>query len=154
VPFHFASVLFFALAAIGFVFVSLLAGRFLRPNAPTAEKKMIYECGEKPIGKGWYNFNPRFYLVALVFIVFEVEIALMFPVAAVYLSFVERSAGPLAFLEIFAFVAVLAVGLGWVWAVGDLDWVKKPGQGILRPSPGQRPPVIDHPKEDVAQDRA
>src|SRR5207248_2636349 len=83
-PFHFANVLLFSATAILFVFGSLLAGSFLRPNAPNREKSMIYECGEKPIGHAWFNFNPRFYLIALVFVIFEVEIAFMYPVASVY----------------------------------------------------------------------
>src|SRR4051812_49857235 len=61
---------------------------------------MIYECGEKPIGRAWYNFNPRFYLIALVFVIFEVEIAFMYPVASVYKSFIEKGQGLLAFGEI------------------------------------------------------
>jgi NADH-quinone oxidoreductase subunit A len=123
-PFHFANVLLFSATAILFVFGSLLAGRFLRPNAPNKEKAMIYECGEKPIGQAWFNFNPRFYLVALVFVIFEVEIAFMFPVASVYKYFLEHGSGLLAFGEIAVFVAILAVGLAYVWAMGDLEWVK------------------------------
>src|SRR5207245_2111509 len=100
-PFHFANVLLFSATAVLFVLGSLVAGRFLRPHAPTREKSMIYECGEKPIGHAWFNFNPRFYLIALVFVIFEVEIAFMFPVASVYKSFVEKGQGLLAFIEIF-----------------------------------------------------
>jgi NADH-quinone oxidoreductase subunit A len=132
VPFHFANVVVFSLLAILFVFGSLLAGHFLRPSNPTAEKEMIYECGEKPIGHAWYNFNPRFYLIALVFVIFEVEIAFMYPVASVYRSFIERGQGLLAFVEIFVFVAILAVGLAYVWAMGDLEWVKGLKQDVLK----------------------
>ena len=131
-PFHFANVLIFSGLAIFFVLGSLLAGRLLRPNHPTPEKSMIYECGEKPIGHAWYNFNPRFYLIALVFVIFEVEIAFMFPVASVYKSFVEKGQGLLAFIEIFVFVAILAVGLAYVWAMGDLEWVKGLKQDVLQ----------------------
>ena len=131
-PFHFANVLLFSATAVLFVFGSLLAGRFLRPNAPTREKSMIYECGEKPIGQAWFNFNPRFYLVALVFVIFEVEIAFMYPVASVYKSFVDKGQGLLAFAEIFVFVAILAVGLAYVWAMGDLEWVKGLKQEVLQ----------------------
>ena len=131
-PFHFANVLLFSATAILFVFGSLVAGHFLRPHAPTREKSMIYECGEKPIGQAWFNFNPRFYLVALVFVIFEVEIAFMFPVASVYRYFIEHGQGMVAFLEIFAFVAILAVGLAYVWAMGDLEWVKGLKQDVLK----------------------
>jgi len=132
VPFHFANVLVFAAIAILFVLGSLVGGHFLRPHNPTAEKEMIYECGEKPIGQAWYNFNPRFYLIALVFVIFEVEIAFMYPVASVYRSFIEKGQGMLAFLEIFVFVAILAVGLAYVWAMGDLEWVKGLKQDVLK----------------------
>jgi len=131
-PFHFANVLLFSATAILFVFGSLLAGRFLRPNAPNREKSMIYECGEKPIGHAWFNFNPRFYLIALVFVIFEVEIAFMFPVASVYKFFIERGQGLLAFGEIFVFVAILGVGLAYVWVMGDLEWVKALKQEVLQ----------------------
>jgi len=132
VPFHFANVLVFAAIAILFVLGSLVGGHFLRPHNPTAEKEMIYECGEKPIGQAWYNFNPRFYLIALVFVIFEVEIAFMYPVASVYRSFIEKGQGMLAFFEIFVFVAILAVGLAYVWAMGDLEWVKGLKQDVLK----------------------
>ena len=131
-PFHFANVLLFAATAILFVGGSLIAGRFLRPHAPTREKSMIYECGEKPIGQAWFNFNPRFYLIALVFVIFEVEIAFMYPVASVYKSFIEKGQGLLAFWEILVFVVILAAGLAYVWAMGDLEWVKGLRQDVLK----------------------
>ena len=140
-PFHFANVLLFAGTAVMFVLGSLVAGSFLRPNAPNREKSMIYECGEKPIGQAWFNFNPRFYLIALVFVIFEVEIAFMFPVAAVYRSFIEHGQGMLAFFEIFVFVAILSVGLAYVWAMGDLEWVKGLKQDVLQSLRNRQPPV-------------
>ena len=143
-PFHFANVMLFSATAILFVFGSLAGGHFLRPNAPSKEKSMIYECGEKPIGQAWFNFNPRFYLIALVFVIFEVEIAFMYPVAAVYKSFIERGQGLLAFGEIFVFVAILAVGLAYVWAMGDLEWVKGLKQEVLASMKNKKapPPVV------------
>src|SRR3982751_2179538 len=99
-PFHFGNVLLFSATAVLFGGGSLVAGHFLRPHAPTREKSMIYECGEKPIGQAWFNFNPRFYLIALVFVIFEVEIAFMYPVASVYKAFIEKGQGLLAFWAI------------------------------------------------------
>ena len=153
-PFHFANVLLFAITAVGFVFLSLLGGHFLRPNNPTPEKSMIYECGEKPIGHAWYNFNPRFYLIALVFVIFEVEIAFMFPVAAVYKSFIERGQGLLVFTEIFIFVAILAVGLAYVWAMGDLEWVKGLKQDVLQAARDQGSSSPVRPTEPPAKKAA
>ena len=131
-PFHFANVLIFSGLAIFFELGSLLVGRLLRPHYPTPEKEMIYECGEKPIGQAWYNFNPRFYLIALVFVIFEVEIAFMFPVASVYKWFVDRGQGLLVFAELFVFVAILGVGLAYVWVMGDLEWVKGLKQDVIK----------------------
>ena len=123
--FDFANVLVFALVSVFFVFAMVGIGALVRPRFPTKAKSEIYECGEKPIGTAWFNFNPRFYIVALVCVIFEVEIALMLPVVLVYKSFVAKGFGSLAFLEILAFLAILAVGLAWVWAKGDLDWIKR-----------------------------
>ncbi len=146
-PFHFANVLLFSATAILFVFGSLVAGHFLRPHAPTREKSLIYECGEKPIGQAWFNFNPRFYLVALVFVIFEVEIAFMFPVAAVYKSFIEKGQGLLAFAELAVFVVILAVGLAYVWAMGDLEWVKGLKQDVLQSLRDKQQKPIDTEKK-------
>lgn len=75
--------LFAAVAAI-FLFVNLLVGRFLRPNLPNEEKLEIYECGEPTIGSSFVQFDLRFYVVALLFIIFDVEVAFFFPWASVY----------------------------------------------------------------------
>jgi NADH-quinone oxidoreductase subunit A len=74
----------FGLLAIGFLMVPLVVGRFLRPNLPTPEKDAIYECGEPAIGSSYIQFDLRFYVVALLFIIFDVEIAFFFPWASVY----------------------------------------------------------------------
>ena len=149
-PFHFANVLLFSATAILFVMGSLIAGRFLRPDAPTREKSMIYECGEKPIGQAWFNFNPRFYLIALVFVIFEVEIAFMYPVASVYKSFIEKGQGLLAFWEILVFVAILAAGLAYVWAMGDLEWVKGLKQDVLKSIRDTKPAPLETPGKKAA----
>ena len=81
--FQFVVVLLFLTVSAVIVGLALWLGRFLRPNLPDPQKAQIYECGERPIGSAWFNFNPRFYLIALVFIVFDAEIALTFPVATV-----------------------------------------------------------------------
>ena len=123
--FDFAMVLVFAVAAIGFALTNLLIGALLRPRFPNPEKEMIYECGETPIGTAWFNFNPRFYIIALVFVVFEVEIALTIPVALVFRQWVYDGIGMVAFVEILAFIAILFTGLIWIWARKDLEWVKR-----------------------------
>ncbi len=125
--FQFAAILAFAIIAVGFGAALLFLFRFLRPHFPEPDKSAIYECGEKPIGRAWFNFNPRFYMVALVFVIFEVDIALTFPVAVVYNKWIHASArwGQIAFVELILFTAVLVAGLVWVWAHGDLRWMKE-----------------------------
>lgn len=79
-----AYIALFASVGIVFLFANLLLGRFLRPNNPTPEKLEIYECGEPTIGSSYVQFDLRFYVVALVFIVFDVEVAFLFPWATVF----------------------------------------------------------------------
>src|ERR1700712_5946299 len=75
--------IFFAFGA-AFVFVNLLAGSLLRPKLPNPEKAAVYECGEPTIGSSWVQFDLRFYIVALVYLIFDVEIALFYPWAVAY----------------------------------------------------------------------
>jgi NADH-quinone oxidoreductase subunit A len=76
--------LLFTLIAILFLLVPLLIGRLVRPKLPTSEKVAIYECGEPTIGSSYVQFDLRFYVVALLFIIFDVEIAFFFPWAMIY----------------------------------------------------------------------
>ena len=122
--FDFANVLVFLGLSIGFVAFVLLLGRLIRPRIHEVNKDDAYECGEKPVGNAWIQFNFRFYLVAIIFIIFDVEVAFMFPVAAVFRSWVEQGRATLAFVEVLIFVLVLFVGLIYVWSKGDLRWFK------------------------------
>jgi NADH-quinone oxidoreductase subunit A len=123
--FNFANVLIFLIVACGFVFASLTLGHFLRPKVPFPEKLTTYECGELPTENAWVNFNMRFYLLALLFIIFDVEIALMFPVGAVFKQWIRDGQGALALIEIAVFVGILLLGLVYAWTKGDLEWIKK-----------------------------
>ena len=135
--FDFAAVIAFALVAVLFALGGITVSRLAGPRAPNPEKASIYECGERPIGVAWFNFNPRFYLVALVFVIFEVDIALTFPVVAVYRQWVAASPSFawVAFVELFLFTAILVVGLIWVWGHGDLEWVKNLGAASYEAPP-------------------
>ena len=124
-PFEFGQVLVFMLLAVGFVVGAFTLQRLVAPRVPHFDKGEIYECGERPIGDAWFNFNPRFYIIALIFVVFDVEIALTFPVAVVFRAWREAGIGLVAFTELMVFVAVLLAGLAYVWKKGDLEWVKK-----------------------------
>ena len=123
--FQFGAVLAFAVVAVLFALVALLIGAIIRPRFPNADKVSIYECGERPVGAAWYNFNPRFYLIALAFVIFEVDIALTFPVVVVYAAWTKQGKGWVALTELVLFTVILLIGLIWAWAHGDLEWVKK-----------------------------
>jgi NADH-quinone oxidoreductase subunit A len=124
-PLNLSNILIFLLVAFGFVFVSLAIGRLVRPSIPNTNKLATYECGEEPVGSAWINFNMRFYLIALLFIIFDVEIAFMVPVGVVFKQWVNDQMGWLALGEIAVFSGILLLGLVYVWVNGDLDWVKK-----------------------------
>ena len=115
------AVLVFLITGIVMVCTPLVLSRLFRPSNSYAEKSMPYECGEDPVGDAQVRFDMRFYTAALIFIVFDVEIAFMFPWAMVFSTYPDRM---LALLEGLFFILVLGFGLVYVWAKGDVDWVK------------------------------
>ena len=124
---------------LGFLLVSgfallalLLLGKGLRPHRPDVAKLTTYECGEPAVGPAWFNFNNRFYIIALVFVVLDVELALVVPVAVVFRALVRSDLGLLAFAEMFVFLGILSVALIYVWARGDLTWVRALTAGECR----------------------
>jgi NADH-quinone oxidoreductase subunit A len=123
--FNLANILVFIGLALGFLITTLTIGKILRPHTPDPAKSEIYECGEHAISQAWFNFNPRFYIVALVFLIFDVEVAFTYPVATVFKSWVRNGAGWFAFFELALFVGILVVGLAYVWRKGDLEWIRK-----------------------------
>ncbi|HXZ88284.1 MAG TPA: NADH-quinone oxidoreductase subunit A [Candidatus Binataceae bacterium] len=116
-----------ALTIIGLLFMAAMIGlqKLLAPSNPFARKRMPYECGEPPTGSAWINFNVRFYMIALVFVIFEVEVAFVYPIATVYLDWVRRGQRFFALTEILIFLLILFVGLIYVWVKHDLEWIKK-----------------------------
>ena len=123
--FQFANVLVFFALGFGLCGLMLGLGLLLRPSNPNLGKLSTYECGEPPSGPAWINFNIRFYLIALVFVIFDVELAFVYPVAAVFRDWIARGQGVFALVEITMFVGILAVGLVYVWVKGDLEWLKR-----------------------------
>jgi len=109
----------FVAVAVGFLVVNLLVWKVIRPSRYSEEKLTTYECGENPTGSAWIQFNIRFYVFALIFIVFDVEAVFLLPWAVVF-----RELGPLAFVEGLVFIAILVVALAYVWRKGDLEWVR------------------------------
>lgn len=120
---HYSAVLVFAVIGIGAVAGILFTSRLLRPRNPYREKLVPYECGEDPKGSPWIRFNIRFYVVAIIFIVFEVEMLLLLPWAIVFQDFKTRGMGPLVFWEGLIFLLILGAGLVYVWKKGFLEWV-------------------------------
>ncbi len=115
-------ILLFTAAGFGIVFAGLLIGKFARPAMAHPEKLAAYECGEPAIGQSWVQFDLRFYTVALVFIVFDVEIALLWPWAVVF-----KQMGAPAFWAFFIFFLLIAVPFLYEWKSGYLDWVRACG---------------------------
>ena len=141
----FASVLVFLTVGIVFIafvlVLSRLLHRWLHGRNMTPEKLTTYECGEDPVGDTRIKFNLRFYIIALIFLIFDVEIVLMFPWGVVFRNFPARG---LAFLEMLFFAAILLVGLAYVWAKGDLEWLKT--------VPGPEAIASDQPQSDFASE--
>jgi len=135
--FQFANVLVFFVLTFVFVGGMLLLGTLVRPNNPEPLKLTTYECGEPPTGGAWVNFNIRFYIVALIFVIFEVEIAFIFPVATVFKEWVNSGRGLFALVEIGLFLGILFVGLVYVWMKGDLEWLKKVPAEVTTPEAGR-----------------
>lgn len=118
----------FIVTGIVFVLGGMLTSRLIAPNRPNPEKLSTYECGEEPLGNAWGQFNMRFYVMGLVFLIFDVEILLLFPWASVFtfepLLAEARAWGWLALLEVGIFVGILLLGLAYIWAKGDIDWIR------------------------------
>lgn len=110
--------LFFIFGAI-FVSAGLITAWLIRPHRWYPNKLTTYECGEEPVGSSWVKFNIRFYVIALVFLIFDVEVVFLFPWGVVY-----RDLGLFAFVEMLIFLAVLFIGYAYVWVNGDLEWDK------------------------------
>ncbi len=123
----FGIILLYFILGILFVGIALTAAAVIRPNHPNPVKNSTYECGEIPIGGPWIRFNVRFYVVALIFLLFDVEVVLLFPWAVVF-----KQLGWFAYLEMIIFVMIILAGYVYVWLKGDLDWEKpKPHIPIL-----------------------
>lgn len=135
------SITLFAAFGAGFVLVNLVAGAIARPRVPNPEKAAVYECGEPTIGSSWVQFDLRFYIVALVYLVFDVEVALFYPWAVAYGdaasiataigSTAEKVRG-VAIVDMLFFFGVLLVGFAYLWRFGYLDWVRSAATTSLR----------------------
>jgi NADH-quinone oxidoreductase subunit A len=107
----------FLLTGVFLVLAAFAASWLLRPSRPSEEKLSTYECGEKPVGDAHFQFNARFYLIAVLFVIFEVEAAFLIPWAVVF-----KSLGWFGILEVLVFLGFLGVAYAWSWRKGALEW--------------------------------
>lgn len=107
----------FLVVAILFPIGGLAASFFLRPKKPNPIKQATYECGLETTGESWVRYNVRYYLYALVFVVFDVETVFLYPWAVQF-----KQLGIFAFFEMLVFVAILVVGLAYAWKKKALEW--------------------------------
>jgi len=123
---EYGRVLIFILVGSIVAVLMMATAWLLRPHRPYPGKNATYECGETPLGDTHIRFNIRFYVIALVFLIFDVEVVFLFPWAVVY-----SALGWFAFFEMLVFLAILLVGYAYVWKKGDLNW-DKPAPNIPR----------------------
>ena len=132
--FDFATIGVFLDLALLFVLAALITSRLVQPYNPYPEKSSTYECGEPPIGGSWIRFNNRFYIIAIIFIIFDVEVIFIFPCAVIFRELLGIGMGMWVLVEVLVFIGILLTGLAYVWARGDLQWIK-----TTRPVFGEAP---------------
>lgn len=118
----FTPVLIFFAAGVAVVVAALVTSRIIAPHRPNPVKNSTYECGEEPVGSPWVRFNTRFYVIALIFLVFDVEVLFLYPWALNL-----RKLGLFAWIDMAIFIVILVVGLAYVWGKGDLEWIRPRG---------------------------
>ena len=117
----FGTIFIFILMGIVLVYLPLLIQKLVAPNNPNPDKLATYECGEESEGSAWVQFNIRFYVVALIFLIFDVEVVFLFPWAASY-GMMSTEFGIFVLLEMGVFVGILVLGWAYAWRKGSLEW--------------------------------
>jgi NADH-quinone oxidoreductase subunit A len=114
----------FILLVVGFVATTLILARLISPSRRGArDKRNVYETGEVTVTDPWRPFPVRYYVFALLFLIFDVEAAFLYPWAVVYNKLVASGLGLYGFIEVIIFVVILVVGLAYAWKKGALKWV-------------------------------
>ncbi len=138
---EFGKVFIYLVMGVLFVLFTFFLGWMVALKRPNPLKLSSYECGEEPTGSSWIQFNSRFYVVALIFLLFDVEMVFIFPWATVFsqetLLAADSRWGWLSLAEMFIFIGILLIGLMYVWKKGDLNWIKP--ENILPVGPGKVP---------------
>jgi len=120
-----------AIGALGLVALAIpmsmmAASALLRPSVPEQGKRAVYESGEVPTGDTRIKFNIQYYMVALLFVVFDIETVLIFPWTVIYQDAVANVGLAEALVPMLAFIGVLVIGLGWAWRNGAVKWIRSP----------------------------
>ena len=120
----YAPIIVMFIVAAGFGASQLLVTQLIGPRKRTATKLMPYECGKDPVGSARDRFSVKFYNVAVVFLLFDIEVLFMIPFAVAFkeLFRINVSYGTIAFVEIMVFIATLVIGLIYAWKKGTFDW--------------------------------
>lgn len=153
------SITIFLVVGAVFVFANLAVGALVRPQIPNPDKAAVYECGEPSLGSSWVQFDLRFYIVALVYLIFDVEVALFYPWAVVYGRAAEMGrrlsaefgqlvtateVRQVALVDMLFFFGVVLVGFAYLWRFGYLDWVRSAATTSLK--------IDYHPGIDLRQE--
>ena len=117
IPLNYLPILFFIFIAIGFGAISLLAGWFVRPSRPYRAKLAPYESGSPLFSDARVQFPMRYYIIAMLFVIFDIEVIFIIPWAVRF-----QSLGLLGLVEMLVFIAILLVGLWYAWKKGALEW--------------------------------
>jgi NADH-quinone oxidoreductase subunit A len=117
VPLNYIPILVFLLIAVGFGLLSLVAGWIVRPNRPYRAKLIPYESGSPLFSDARVQFPMRYYIIAMLFVIFDIEIVFLFPWAVVY-----RKLGLVGLVEMAVFIGILLVGFWYAWKKGALEW--------------------------------
>ena len=107
----------FLLLASAVPALALITNKLVSPSSQSGERELTYESGMEPIGGAWIQFNIRYYMFALVFVIFDVETVFLYPWAVAF-----NRLGLLAFIEALVFIAILVVALAYAWRKGALEW--------------------------------
>ena len=115
-------ILLLVIVAIGFGLVSLVMSSFIGPKKFSKLKMSPYESGCEPVGTGQERFSIKFYLIAMLFILFDIEAVFLYPWAVVFKKFIAAGLGPFILAEMGVFIVILFVGYIYVWKKGALEW--------------------------------
>ena len=114
-------ILMFLLVGVGFAVVPLIVALFLAPKSKGGDMGMPYECGMRPIGSSWVRFGTNYYIYAILFLAFDVDVLYLFPVATYY----PEAEGFISFFKVFIFLAILVLAVIYFWAKGVFTWPRR-----------------------------